>query len=219
MTATRLRGERGIVRGCCLLALLLLVVLGLGAFLADRAVAAPDLGAPPRGPSHGSTQTAIALALGAQLVAELVAQPHGVVTLSEQDLTVLAQEHNPHPGKLRDVVARIRDGLVDVSASTSIGPLGVTVVADFTIGLQPTDTTPQITATVVSVDVGALDLPSWLRDRIVGAPSVAVDPLFDSTPALRAVRANLECLVVAPDGLRIGVHRPGSAPDASVCGS
>ena len=56
------RAQAGLVRGCCLLVVLLVVVLGTGAFFADRALAAPSLGASPRGPAHGESEPAIAVA-------------------------------------------------------------------------------------------------------------------------------------------------------------
>ena len=40
-----------------------------------------------------------------------------------------------------------------------------------------------------------------------------------NTAALRALRASIECVVIAPDGVRVGVHRPGTAADAGVCGA
>ena len=90
-----LSDQRGIVRGCCLGLLVLLIAIGGSVFLADRALAAPELGAPPAGPSHGSTETAIAISLGTQMAAELIQGPHGVVVMSEQDLTVLAVADDP----------------------------------------------------------------------------------------------------------------------------
>ena len=94
--------QRGIVRGCCLGLLVLLILVGGSVFLADRALAAPVLGAPPAGPSHGATETAIAIALGKEMARELLVAPHGVVVLSEQDLTVLAVANNPHPNEYRE---------------------------------------------------------------------------------------------------------------------
>ena len=204
------------MRGCCLGVVLLIVLLGLSAFVVDRALAAPNLGAAPGGSDDGETQVAIAVSLGAQLARQLLTQPHGVVTLSEHDLTVLAREHNPHPDRLRNVVARVRDGFLLLSALTDYGPLTVTVVAHVGVDLQPGG--GRLDAKVVSVDVGDLQLPGFLQDHVVGSPTISLDQLFTS-PALQVLRANIECVVVAPDGLRVGVHRPGTAASPSVCGA
>ena len=51
------------------------------------------------------------------------------------------------------------------------------------------------------------------------APALSVNPLFARSAAMRALRAYLECVVVAQDGVRIGVHRPGTTPQPSVCGA
>jgi len=198
---------------------LLLALLGFTAFVIDRAIAAPDLGAAPGGRDDGESQQAIALTLGAQLIAELVAQPHGVVTLSEHDLTVIAAQNNPHPDRYHDVMARVRNNLIAVSANTALGPMTVTAVAHVGVSLQQNGTAPQLAASVMDVDVGYLRLPGWLQDRLVGSPTIMLDPVFNSTPALRAVRANIECVAVAPDGVHVGVHRPGTAADPGVCGA
>ena len=199
--------------------ILLLVLLGLTAFVIDRALAAPDLGAAPNGRDNGESQQAIALTLGTQLLAELVAGAHGVVTLTEHDLTVIAAQHNPHPDRYHTVMARVRNNLIAVSANTAIGPMSVTVVAHISVTLQQNGTAPQLAAGVMDVDVGALHLPGWLQDRVVGSPTIMLDPVFNATAALRAVRADIECVVVAPDGVRVGVHRPGTAADPAVCGA
>jgi hypothetical protein len=198
---------------------LLLALLGFAAFAIDRAVAAPDLGAPPGGRDDGESQLAVAVTLGAQLLAELAAQPHGVVTLTEHDLTVIAAQNNPHPDRYRDVIARVRNNLIAVSANTALGPMTVTVVAHVGVTLQQNGPAPQLAASVTEVDVGYLHLPGWLQDRLVGSPTIMLDPVFNNTAALRALRASIECVVVAPDGVRIGVHRPGTAADAGVCGA
>jgi hypothetical protein len=198
--------------------LAILVLLGLGAFVVDRAAAAPDLGAPPAGPDDGGTQTAIAARLAAQMVADFASlQPHAVVRLSEQDLTVLAAEHNPHPDRYRNLEARVRDGLIAVSAQTSVGPLTVTVVPRILVSLEQPG---RFTTKLVRLDVGQLQLPGWVRDRVAGTnpPELSLDPLFRSLPALQLLQADLECLRVRADGLYIGVHRPDVAADPSVCG-
>ena len=63
--------------------------------------------------------------------------PHGVVVLSEQDLTVLAIANNPHPDEFRDLQVRVRGGLVVVSAQVSAGPFTPTAVAHISLSLQP----------------------------------------------------------------------------------
>ncbi len=216
----RRRGERGLFRGCCFGLVLLLVLLGLAAFVVDRALAAPDLGGPPGGRDDGSTEALVAVSLGAQLAAQLLAAPHAVVTVSERDLTVVARVNNPNPGRYRNVEVRVRDGYVLVSTDTSYGPLSVTAVAHVSVALQQPTQGPQLVAQVMALDVGALPVPGWLQDTLVGnlAPTVALAQLFDSSPALRLVRSAIECVVVAPDGVHVGVHRPGVAAVPSVCG-
>jgi len=54
------RGERGIAHGCCAGLVLLILLAAVGTFLADRALAAPVLGAAPAGPTHGDSELAIA---------------------------------------------------------------------------------------------------------------------------------------------------------------
>ncbi|MBV9099679.1 MAG: hypothetical protein JOZ46_00920 [Candidatus Dormibacteraeota bacterium] len=213
---TRRPAERGVVRGCCLGVILLLVLLGLSAFVVDRAMAAPDLGAPPGGNDDGETQQAIAVSLGLQLGRDLVTQPHGVVTLTEHDLSVIAAANNPHPDRYHDVSARVRDGFVVVSALTSYGPISTTVVAHIGVALQQGGA--RLVATVVHVDVGDLPIPGWVQDHFVGSPTIQLDPLFNSNAALQVLRANIECVLVAPDGVRVGVHRPGAAASPGVCG-
>src|SRR5438270_491856 len=81
------------------------------------------------GPDDGSSQQAIAATLATQLAGHLLASAasphkgHAAVTLSEHDLTVLATANNPHPDRFHNVQARVRNGLVLVSADTSVGPL------------------------------------------------------------------------------------------------
>src|SRR5580658_8353803 len=125
--------QRGIVRGCCLGLLMLLILSGGSVFVADRALAAPVLGAPPAGPSHGATEAAIAVALGKEMAEQLINTPHGVVVLSEQDLTVLADANNPHPTEYRNIQVRVRGGLVVVSAQISAGPFTPTGVVHISL--------------------------------------------------------------------------------------
>lgn len=229
MSHARRATERGLFRGCCLGMVILLVLLGLLAFTIDRAVAAPDLGPAPAGPGDGTTQQAIAVTLAAKLVSSLLTSPtsphpgHASVTVSEQDLAVLAAAHNPHPDRFRNVQARVRNGLVAVSAVTSEGPFTVTVVGYFSMSLDRSSGPPRVVAHLVAVDVGALHIPGWLQDRFVGSysPSVSFDQLFTNlslaNAALKTVQANLDCVAVVPNGVAIGVHLPTLQPDTSVC--
>lgn len=229
MSDARRAPERGLFRGCCLGMVLLLVLLGLVAFTIDRGVAAPDLGPSPSGPNDGDTQQAIAITLAAQLVRSLLASPtsphpgHASVTLSEHDLSVLASEHNPHPDRFHNVQARVRNGLLVVSADTSLGPFTATVVGHFSMSLVGSGSSRRVVAQLVAVDVGALHIPSWLQDRFVGnySPSVSFDQLFTNlalaNAALKTVQENLDCVAVVPNGVAIGVHVPTLQPDTSVC--
>ena len=212
--------ERGIVRGCCLGVLLLLVALGGSAFLADRALAAPALGAPPTGPSHGSTETAIALALGEQMAAMLIEGPHGVVVLSEQDLTVLAAANNPHPNEYRNIQVRVRDGLVVVSARISAGPFTPTAVAHISLALHPGAKGPVIDAQVPEVDVGMLGLPGFAGSALAGQidAALSLDRLFTIAPKLSVLRSDIECVAVVPGGVAVGIHNPIAPAVPSACG-
>ena len=220
MTGAR-RCQAGLVRGCCLLGILLVALLAGAAFVADRALAAPELGGAPRGPDDGDSQAAIAVSLGAQLAAELLAQPHATVTLSEHDLTVLAAAHNPNPGSLSAIAVRVRSGYVVVAGQHPVGPLSTTVVGRLSLTLDITRSPPALSTQVEELDVGQLGLPGFIRDRVLGnfASTIDLDELFNGSPALQAVRANLECVVVTAGGVRIGVHRPGTSPDPGTCGS
>jgi hypothetical protein len=212
--------QRGIVRGCCLGLIVLLVVVGGTVFLADRALAAPALGALPAGPSHGGTEPAIAVALGEQMVSQLLQSSHGVVVLSEQDLTVLATVNNPHPGEFRDLQVRVRSGLVVVSATISAGPFTPTAVAHISLSLRPGASGPVIAAQVPEVDVGMLGLPGFAGSGLVSEidNALSLDRLFAIVPQLSALRTDIECVAVVPGGVAVGVHDPGIPPVAGSCG-
>jgi len=216
------RGEAGIVRGCCLGIVALLLISGLAAYAVDRAMAAPQLGAPPAGPDHGSSELAIAVTLGRELAVALALRPHGAITLSEHDLTVIAAEHNPDPPAYRNLAVRIRDALLVLAADVSVGPIASTAVAHVSVTVDdPTGAEPRITSQLRELDAGQLGLPGWLRDRFAGAVtrSTSLGVLFGDDAVLKAVAGSVECAGVTQAGLRIGVHRPGVAPDPSACAS
>lgn len=207
------------MRGCCLGLTVLLIAVAGSVFLADRALAAPTLGAPPAGPAHGATEMAIAAVLGEQMVGQLLQAPHGVVVLSEQDLTVLAIANNPHPDEFRNLQVRVRTGLVVVSASISAGPFTPTAVAHVSLSLRPGASGPMIAAQVPEVDVGLLGLPGFAGSGLLSQidAGLSLDRLFAIVPQLRALRKDIECVAVVPGGVAVGVHGPGVAPLASAC--
>jgi hypothetical protein len=214
-----LSDQRGFVRGCCLGVVALLILVGGSVFVADRALAAPVLGAPPAGPSHGATETAIAIALGKEMAQQLLLSPHGVVVLSEDDLTVLAVANNPHPNEYRDIQVRVRNGLVVVSAQISAGPFTPTVVAHISLTLQPGGNGPVIAAQVPEVDIGMLGLPGFAGSGIVAQidSALSLDRLFAIAPELSPLRTDIECVAVVPGGIAVGVHTPLVAAEPSSC--
>jgi hypothetical protein len=213
-------GERGVVRGCCAGLIVFLILAGGMAFIADRALAAPQLGPPPAGPSHGATELAIAVNLGQQMAAQLLVGPHGVITLSEQDLTVLADANNPHPDQYRDVEVRVRDGLVVVSAQISAGPFTPTAVAHISVALRSASSGSVLAAQVPEVDVGQLGLPGFVASGLVGQLNAALslDSLFAIDSRLNALRAYIECVAVVPGGVAVGIHGPGVPAVSTSCG-
>jgi hypothetical protein len=215
----RRQRERGVVRGCCAGLILLLVVLGGLAFVADRALAAPLLGPPPAGPSHGANELSIAVVVGEQMVAQLLTGSHGVVVLSEQDLTVLAIANNPHPDRYREVQVRVRDGLVVASAHISAGPFSPTAVAHIGLSLRPGPSGPVVAAQIPEVDVGLIGVPGFLAADLVEQidAALSLDRLFAIAPQLTALRADLECVAVVPGGVAVGIHSPDVPADSSSC--
>ncbi len=213
-------GERGAVRGCCGGLLVLLILAAGMAFVADRALAAPQLGPLPTGPSHGATELAIAANLGAQMAAQLLVGPHGVITLSEQDLTVLAVANNPHPDEYRDVEVRARDGLVVVSAQVSAGPFTPTAVAHISVSLRSANSGPVLDALVPEVDVGELGVPGFVTSGLAGQinDALSLNGLFSIDSRLNALRPDIECVAVVPGGVAVGIHDPGIPTVSSSCG-
>ncbi len=213
-------GERGIVRGCCAGLVLLIILAAAGAFLADRALAAPVLGAPPAGPAHGDNEVAIAVSLGASMAAQLLVGSHGVVVLSEQDLTVLADANNPQPTRYRDLQVRIRSGLLVASAQIAFGPFNPTAVIHVSLTLQNGPQGPVIAAQVPEIDIGMLGVPRFFGDALVNEinSALSLDKLFSVDPRLDALRTDIECVAVVPGGVAVGVHDPGASTVASSCG-
>jgi hypothetical protein len=212
--------QRGIVRGCCLGLLMLLILVGGSVFVADRALAAPVLGAPPAGPSHGATEAAIAVALGKDMAEQLLTSSHGVVVLSEEDLTVLAVANNPHPTEYRDLQVRVRNGLLVVSAQVSAGPFTPTAVAHISLSLRPGTNGPVIAAQVPQLDIGMLGLPGFAGSGLVTQidAALSLDRLFAIAPELSPLRPDIECVAVVPGGIAVGVHTPLVAAEPSSCG-
>jgi hypothetical protein len=213
-------GERGLARGCCA-GLIVLLILAAGlAFVADRALAAPQLGPPPAGPSHGATELEIAVNLGEQMAAQLLTGPHGVIALSEQDLTVLAVANNPHPDEYHDVAVRVRDGLVVVSAQISAGPFTPTAVAHISVTLRSAATGPVLAAQVPEVDIGQLGVPGFVTSGLAGQINTALslNGLFSIDSRLNALRADIECVAVVPGGVAVGIHDPGIPAVPTSCG-
>jgi hypothetical protein len=198
---------------------MLLILIGGSVFVADRALAAPVLGAPPAGPSHGGTETAIAVALGKEMAEQLLVSPHGVVVLSEQDLTVLAVANNPHPSEYRDVQVRVRNGLVVVSAQISAGPFTPTAVAHISLALEPGPNGPVIAAQIPQLDIGMLGLPGFAGSGLVAQidAALSLDRLFAIAPELTPLRTDIECVATVPGGIAVGVHLPMVAADPSSC--
>jgi hypothetical protein len=214
-------GQRGLFKGCCAGLVIGGLLLAAGGFLLIRALSQPQLGAAPKGPSHGATPSAIAVAVAAQVAVSLTAAPHATFTLSEQDLTTLATAENPEPVKFREPQARIRGGHLLIAARSTLGPFETTTIATVSLHIgEAADGSPLITATVDEVDLGQLTLPDWARSTFDprGNGALSLNELL-ADPAFKPARKSLDCLRVTDGGLVLGFHRPGTAADASVCGS
>ena len=219
-TRTSRAAQAGLVRGCCLGLVILAAVAIFAAVEGFRALADPNLGPAPGGTSHGTDIALIAAELAGDASTQLISGEHAVVTLSEQDLTVIAMARNPSPDRFRNPQVRSRDGLLVVSAQSSMGPFGVTPVARTQVQFSDPGGSPQITAQAVGFAVGQLDLPQWLGERLDPAPSTTISftKLFAANPILLTLSQALECVSVKPDGVHVGFHRPGSSADSSRCG-
>lgn len=222
MTATKTSraAQAGLVRGCCLGLLVLAAVAIFAAVEGFRALADPDLGAQPGGTSHGTDLVLIAAELAGDAGTQLLTAEHAVVVVSEQDLTVIALARNPSPDRFRNPQVRIRNGLLVLSAQSSIGPFGVTPVARTQLVFSDPSGSPQISTRTVDYAVGQLGLPQWLGDRLdpVASTTISFAKLFAANPILLTLSQALECVSVQPDGVHVGFHRPLSIADPSRCG-
>lgn len=207
------------VRGCCLLIILLVAVVAATVFLGGRALAAPDLGAPPGGTAHGGSEVVIAATLAGSAATQLVAGQHAILVLSERDLTVLAAAHDPNPTRYRNPQARVRDGAVLVSTDTSVGPFGATAVVHVALTYTTDGGQPHVTAQAADYTVGQLPLPAWVVDHLVpNAPStIDLSRLWSSNRVLQLLAQSLECVAVQSDGIHVAFHRPGVTPDVTRC--
>jgi hypothetical protein len=207
-------------RGCIWALALAGVLVAVTGVLGAMALAKPDLGPPPAGRNDGDTQAAIVTSLATSLGAQLLIQSHGVIALSEHDLTVLVRENNPSPTRFQNPNARIRNGLVVIDARTVVGPFTVQAVAR--MGLSRTvgaDELPQVSAAFTSLQVGGLGLPDFaaraLQDRVQQA--FDLQDVLGTNPYLRLARSSLDCVAVSSGEVRLGFHRPGASTDAATC--
>jgi len=213
--------SRRLPRGCLVLLIAAALVAVTCGVLGTVALSTPNLGDPPGGTDHGESEQAIAAGIAAELAGQLLVRAHGVVELSEHDLTVLIHENNPNPTRYRDPQARVRDGLVVVDAHTPVGPFTVDAVARIALSLTSGgDGLPQVSADFRSVQVGGLGLPDFaaraLQDRIQHV--FDLQNLLSSDNVLRLARGALDCVAVAGDAVRLGFHRPGVAQAPQDCG-
>ena len=201
--------------------LLVAVVLACGgAFLAGRLLTAPVGQAAPRGPSHGATPEQIAATLVTSITAQLAAGSNATVSLSEQDLTIIAQQRNPDPAQFKSPTVVVSNGQLVVAATTSFGPFTVVDTAQVAVSLSGVGTAaPTILSTVTSFSIGREWVPAWLRSWFDsrGDAALSLDPVLNSSPALAQLRSLLECVDVGNAGVVIGFHRPGAVPDPAVC--
>ena len=216
----RRASEAGRGTGCVLSVILCVIALCAGAFVTGRVLTAPDLGAGPQGPSDGSTATAIAAREALSLAAQLAHADHGVIVLTEQDLTVIAQDRNPDPSRYRNPEVLVRDGQLVIVATTSVGPFDVVANAHVSVALDVTGTGPPTIATSVSdYSLGREWVPGWIRSIVDsrGDGALAIDPLINDNAGLSSMRDLLECVDVTGTSVRLGFHRPDVSPDPTSC--
>ncbi len=209
-------------RGCLwALVAVLVAILALVGALGALALSTPDLGAPPDGADHGDTQQAIATTMAAALVAQLAAGPHGVIALSEHDLTVLVRDNNPNSQRYQNPQARVRADLVVIDAHTPVGPFTVDAVAKLALSRTTgTDGLPQVTATFRAVQVGGLGLPDFAARAVQDRVQQAFDlqDVLASNSILSLARRELDCVAVTGGEVRLGFHRPGASAAPGDCG-
>jgi hypothetical protein len=199
--------------------LLLAALVAGGGVVTWQATAAPDLGAPPRGPDDGHTRLQIAATMGRRAAQGLALAAHTVVTLSEQDITTVLRSSNPDPQHFQDPEGRVRDGVVVIDARTRLGPIGITAVGRVALSLVcPPDGAPDVAADVTSISAGRMPLPGWavtqIRDRIsrdVDLHALLADAQLDP------IRPYLDSVAVTADGVALGFHRPGLLQGNSPC--
>jgi hypothetical protein len=200
--------------------LLVLVLIAGGGVVTWQATAAPDLGAPPRGPDDGHSRLEIAAAMGRKAAQGLALGPHTVVTLSEKDLTTVLQSSNPDAQHFQDPEARVRDGLVVIDVRTRLGLVDITAVGRAALTLVcPADGVPDVAAEVRSISAGRMPLPGWavtqIRDRIsrdVDLHGLLADAQLDP------IRPYLDSVAVTDAGVALGFHRPGLIQSGTACG-
>ena len=213
-------GEAGGLRSC-LIVLIAGALLMIGGFAYLRASGTPDLGPAPDGQLDGSDEHSIAVAMATKLAPALVLAPHATATLSERDLTVLVRQHDPDPTRFRDPEVRARDGRLLLSARTSLGPFDVLAVGRLRLSLiGGAGGDPDIRVDIEEVDAGNLTLPEVARARIEDRiqTSSSLRGVLSSSPELTRLRPYLDCVRVAPDGVVLGFHRPGTSSDPGGCG-
>ena len=146
---------------------------------------------------------------------------HGVVVLSEQDLTVLAVANNPHPDQYREIEVRgaVRSrrrlradlrGPVHADGGGAHQPLAC----------SPGPNGPVIAAQVPEVDIGMLGLPGFAGSGLVTRSTRRSRSTGSSRcdPRLSPLRADIECVAVVPGGVAVGVHRPAGRRRPASCG-
>lgn len=196
---------------------MLLIVLIV---LATQALASPDLGPVPGGSDDGSTETAIAVHLGATLVTQLAALEHGHVDLSEHDLTVLVRENNPDTTRFQNPEVRVRGAQVVIDARTPVGPFTLVAVAKMALARTQDSGGPRVSGTFEAVQVGNLGLPGQVTSALQDHVQQAFDlqDLLSASPVLSLARSALECVRVGDGVVRLGFHRPGAVADTAACG-